>query len=114
MGDPIMNVVKITEPEMEVMKAITESVVEKTVNKLRGDIREEIERGFKNYFGDMTPAQHAVQHSRLDKFLNLTDKLTQNFWGQLFGGLIRWAGGLFLIGYFVWSQKNGTPLPVSQ
>ena len=80
---------------MEVMKALTKSIVEDTVRQLREEIRheirEEIRREFKSHFGDMTPSEHAVQHSRLDKFLNLTDHLTQNFWGQLIGGVVKWA-----------------------
>ena len=102
----------ITPSQMEVMKALTKSIVEDTVRQLREEIRheirEEIRREFKSHFGDMTPSEHAVQHSRLDKFLNLTDHLTQNFWGQLIGGVVKWAAGLFLVGYFVWSQKGAT------
>lgn len=104
------SLMEITPAQMELMKAFTKSVAADTVHHLRDEIkheiREEIRREFNAHFGDMTPAQHAVQHSRLDKFLNLTDHLTKNFWGQLFGGLVKWAVGLFLIGYFVWSQKG--------
>lgn len=102
--------IQINQAELELMKALAKTVAEETVRELREDIRHEIQseirREFKSHFGDLTPTQHSFQHSRLDKFLNLTDKLTQNFWGALIGGIVKWAVGLFLIGYFVWSQKG--------
>ena len=81
--------------------------------RLKEEIIEEVKAEIKSYHGDMTPTQHAVQHSRMDRFLNWTDKMNQNFWGQLIAGFVRWLMIVFLIGYFVWtngaSKVSGAP-----
>ncbi len=49
----------------------------------------EVNDQLRTYFGDMTPAQHSIQHSNLDKLLNRLDTISSGFFGALFPRLPR-------------------------
>ncbi len=97
--------------DVELMKALAKSVAEETVKELRDEIRKDIKdivsTEVKTAFGEMSPFEHALQHSRFNKFLDWTDKISENFWGGIVSGIVRYVGGLFLLGYFVWHQTGG-------
>jgi ubiquinone biosynthesis protein UbiJ len=78
------------------------------VGTLKTELGTQIGSEFRHYFGDMTAAKHANEHSRLESLLNRIDKLSDNFWGKVIGEVVKWAVGIFLIGYFVWTQKGGS------
>lgn len=94
---------------LELMKILARSVAEEVVKELkeeiRAEIREEIRREFKNHFGDLSPAQHAIQHSRFESFLQKVDGLSTNIWGSVVSTGVKWVLGLVAVGYFVWMNK---------
>lgn len=91
--------------DKETVELIAKSAADEAVSGLRrevlSDIRAEIENSFKSHFGDMSAFDHANQHSRIDKLLNSLDKISDNFWGQIVTGVIKWALAIFVVGYFV-------------
>lgn len=91
--------------DKETIALISKSAAEEAVAELRrevlSDIKTEIENSFKAHFGDMSAFDHASQHSRIDKLLNSLDKISDNFWGQLVTGIIKWALAIFVVGYFM-------------
>ena len=59
----------VTPEQVERIAAIVaREVVGKLSKELRDDIGQEVNDQLRTYFGDMTPAQHSIQHSNLDKF----------------------------------------------
>lgn len=101
----------LTPTDVELMKALAQTVAEETVKKLREEIRQGIKdtvaTEVKQAFGEMSPIEHAIQHRRFNDFLNWTDNISKTFWGGLIGGFAKWVGGIFLLGYFVWHQTGG-------
>jgi hypothetical protein len=91
--------------DKETVALISKLAAEDAVAELRkevlSDIKAEIENSFKLHFGDMSAFSHANQHSRIDKLLNSLDKVSDNFWGQIVTGVIKWALAIFVVGYFV-------------
>ena len=100
---------------MKVMKELAEAAAKSAATEIASTVRQEmrdesqklrdelvitIKEEIKSYHGDMTPTEHAIQHNRMDRLLNWTDKLSQNFWGQLLTGVVKWVVIIFLIGYF--------------
>ena len=93
----------------EAAKAAATSISHEVRNEMREEaakLREElltaVKEEIQSYHGDMTPTEHAIQHARIDKFLGWTEKMSQNFWGSLMSGLIKFAVTMFLLGYFIW------------
>ncbi|CAB4122169.1 hypothetical protein UFOVP26_106 [uncultured Caudovirales phage] len=91
--------------DKETIALISKQAAEDAVSELRkdvlNDIKAEIENSFKQHFGDMSAFDHASQHSRIDKLLNSLDKISDNFWGQIVTGVIKWALAIFVVGYFM-------------
>ncbi|MGU4663579.1 hypothetical protein MAY55_23145, partial [Escherichia coli] len=59
-----------TEQVERIAAIVAREVVGKLGKELREEIGQEVNDQLKTYFGDMTPAQHSIQHSNLDKLLN--------------------------------------------
>ena len=75
----------VTPEQVERIAAIVaREVVGKLGKELREEIGQEVNDQLKTYFGDMTPSQHSIQHSNLDKLLNRLDAISSGF----FGGII--------------------------
>lgn len=102
--------------DLEIVKEIAEAAAvaaaNRVVHKLREDVRAEhaemradlmdtVRREISSYHGDMTASEHAIQHSRIDRYLAWLDRLSQNFWGSLAAAFLKVIVGLFLLGYFV-------------
>ena len=94
--------------DMELMKALAESIAAQTVKELgkelKQEIRGEIQKEFQRYFGDITPTQHAVQHSRIDKLLNILDRTTSNFLTRIIGNLLVYGVILVVLGHAYWDK----------
>ena len=96
--------------DMEILRLLAQSVAEETVHKLREDVREDIRNELHaqikteiaRYFGETSPSQHVLQHSRMERFLAKLDSLSDNFWGTIVKGVVNWGLTLFLLGYLVW------------
>ncbi|EJU9818098.1 hypothetical protein N5N03_004245, partial [Escherichia coli] len=59
-----------TEQVERIASIVAREVVGKLGKEIREEIGQEVNDQLKTYFGDMTPAQHSIQHSNLDKLLN--------------------------------------------
>ncbi|MDE2465573.1 MAG: hypothetical protein KGO02_17940 [Alphaproteobacteria bacterium] len=94
---------------LELMKMLAKTVAEETVREMldqvQGQISEQIDRQFKTYFGDMSASKHAIEHSRIEKLLDRMDKISDNFWGQVVGTIIKWGLGIFVAGSLLWHSK---------
>lgn len=74
----------VTPEQVERIAAIVaREVVGKLGKELREEIGQEVNDQLKTYFGDMTPAQHSIQHSNLDKLLNRLDSISSGFLAAL-------------------------------
>ena len=70
----------VTPEQVERIAAIVaREVVGKLSKELRDDIGQEVNDQLRTYFGDMTPAQHSIQHSNLDKLLNFKRVLWRHY-----------------------------------
>ncbi|MDC9582361.1 hypothetical protein PSI15_12440 [Xenorhabdus sp. PR6a] len=74
---------------------------------LKDKVGEEVERHLKAYFGDMTAAQHSIQHANLEKLLVRLDNLSSGF----YGGILSKIGSIVVValifGLAAWGLKNG-------
>lgn len=84
-----------------IAKAAADEAVSSFKKEVLADIKSEIENSFKAHFGDMSPFDHANQHSRIDKLLNSLDKISDNFWGQLITGVVKWVFAILVVAYFM-------------
>lgn len=107
--------------DVKVMKQIAESAAEAAVRKVTAELRKEFKADMETlrreivaavreenraYHGDLTPSQHAIQHDRINKFLEWMESMNKNFWGQIIAGLVKWVFVIFLIGYFMWNSAG--------
>lgn len=95
--------------DKETVELIAKAAADEAVKGLRTeiitDIRSEIESNFKAHFGSMSSFDHATQHTRIDKLLGSLDKLSDNFWGQMVAGIVKWSLAIFVAHYFLTNNK---------
>lgn len=110
-------------PDMETIKLVAQSaakeVAEEIGRQLREDLRigfdyvekrmvERIDTQFQLRFGDMKPAEHLVQHSRLQHILDNIDSTRKKIWQTVAGELSKAAViALLAWGAFMWHGKGG-------
>lgn len=102
--------------DLQIVKEIAEAAAIATANRvahnlredvraehaeMRADLMETIRKEISTYHGDMTASEHAIQHSRIDRYLAWMDRLSQNFWGGIAAAFLKVVVGLFLLGYFI-------------
>lgn len=107
--------------DIKVMKELVTLAAEATARKVSAEIKAELKTDMAAYkadiikavreenhayHGDMTPAQHAISHDRMNKFLEWMENMNKSFWGQIVAGLVKWAFVVLLIGYFLWNQAG--------
>jgi hypothetical protein len=49
------------------------------LKSMRDDLKDHVSDEFKKHFGAMDPAQHVIQHNRLERFLKFTDNAQGGF-----------------------------------
>ncbi|CDL80962.1 hypothetical protein [Xenorhabdus szentirmaii] len=95
----------------EIIDRIARVVAKEIATDLREELKdkvgEEVERHLKAYFGDMTAAQHSIQHANLEKLLVRLDNLSSGF----YGGILSKIGSIVVValifGLAAWGLKNG-------
>ncbi|HDS5425624.1 hypothetical protein [Escherichia coli] len=98
----------VTPEQMERIAAIVaREVVGKLSKELRDDIGQEVNDQLRTYFGDMTPAQHSIQHSNLDKLLNRLDTISSGFFGGIISKITSFLITVLLLGLAAYGVKNG-------
>ncbi|MER3670619.1 hypothetical protein J8791_27280 [Klebsiella pneumoniae] len=86
---------------------VAREVVGKLSKELRDDIGQEVNDQLRTYFGDMTPAQHSIQHSNLDKLLNRLDTISSGFFGGIISKITSFLITVLLLGLAAYGVKNG-------
>ncbi len=90
----------VTPEQVERIAAIVaREVVGKLGKELREEIGQEVNDQLKTYFGDMTPAQHSIQHSNLDKLLNRLDTISSGFFGGIISKITSFLITALLLGF---------------
>lgn len=100
--------------EHETIKLIAESAAQEVgrnlstqisgdLSRIEARLKESISHEFERHFGEMQPSEHIVQHSRLSQFLDWADETKSSFWKSLVAGVVKWALGIFLFGWFVYT-----------
>ncbi|GAA0353239.1 hypothetical protein L9H26_19245 [Morganella psychrotolerans] len=99
----------------EVTPEVIDRIAKTAAREIAADLREslqdkvgeEVERHLKAYFGDMTAAQHSIQHANLEKLLVRLDNLSSGF----YGGILSKIGSIVVValifGLAAWGLKNG-------
>ncbi|MFW8505851.1 hypothetical protein ACOIBK_28260, partial [Klebsiella pneumoniae] len=89
----------VTPEQVERIAAIVaREVVGKLSKELRDDIGQEVNDQLRTYFGDMTPAQHSIQHFNLDKLLNRLDTISSGFFGGIISKITSFLITVLLLG----------------
>jgi hypothetical protein len=90
----------LTPEQQESMKVIAKEAAREAVEQLshklserdaelRESIVTDVRKELATYFGDQSPAQHMIQHDRIDKFLSWMDGMGKNFWSGLVSNVLR-------------------------
>jgi hypothetical protein len=93
----------------EVAKATVEEMglkLRERDDALRDSIVKDVRKELESYFGDQSPAEHMIQHARMDKFLAWLDGMGKNFWSGLLSNLLR-AVVTGAAAVFVYSRVKG-------
>ncbi|QPG08061.1 hypothetical protein IUJ34_27040 (plasmid) [Klebsiella pneumoniae subsp. pneumoniae] len=97
----------VTPEQVERIAAI---VAREVVGKLSKELRDDIggvNDQLRTYFGDMTPAQHSIQHSNPDKLLNRLDTISSGFFGGIISKITSFLITVLLLGLAAYGVKNG-------
>lgn len=98
----------VTPEQVERIAAIVaREVVGKLGRELHEEIGLEVSAQLRTYFGDMTPAQHSIQHSNLDKLLNRLDHISSGFFGGVVSKIASFLITALLLGLAAYGVKNG-------
>ncbi|WBM73008.1 hypothetical protein OH773_21845 (plasmid) [Buttiauxella sp. WJP83] len=98
----------VTPEQVERIAAIVaREVVGKLGKELREEIGLEVNDQLKTYFGDMTPSQHSIQHSHLDKLLNRLDAISSGIFDGIVSKITSLIITALLLGMAVYGVKNG-------
>jgi predicted transcriptional regulator len=62
-----------------------------------------IQREIRAYHGDMTASQHVLSHARMDRLVDIVDRISSNAWGTLLSGLVKGSVIVFLAAYFIYN-----------
>ncbi len=96
-------------PEMveRIAKIVAKEVAANISDDLKDKVGEEVERHLKSYFGDMTAAQHSIQHANLEKLLIRLDSLSSGFYGGIISKIASMMVAALILGLAAWGLKNG-------
>lgn len=80
------------EAAREAVEQLSQKLQERDT-ELRADIKEDaraaVKAELKAWFGDQSPAEHMIQHARIDKFLTWMDGMGKSFWSGLISNILR-------------------------
>lgn len=95
----------------EMVERIAKVVVKEMSGSFRStiadDVGKEVSKQLQSYFGDMTAAQHSIQHSNLDKLLNRLDYISSGFVGGIVSKVTSFLITALLLGLAAYGVKNG-------
>ncbi|MDE9494533.1 hypothetical protein KKJ09_13285 [Xenorhabdus bovienii] len=99
---------KVT-PEMveRIAKIVAQEVAASLRDDLKDKIGEEVDRHLKAYFGDMTAAQHSIQHANIEKLLVRLDNISSGFYGGIISKVASMLAAALILGLAAWGLKNG-------
>lgn len=92
---------------MEVIVLAAKAAAREVVDQMRPILLADIEAKFQQRFGDMTAAQHITSHTRLDKFFDRIDKLSEGFWSGIAASIAKGVGLLCLGGLIAYFGFKG-------
>lgn len=87
-------------------RIIAKEVVDDLKAEVRAEVRDEIRKEMRAYFGDMTPTQHAVEHSHLSRMLGRLDKAAGSFLGGVASKIGVALVAILLIGVVAWGKQQ--------
>lgn len=98
---------------------IAELIATKVSHDLQGQMKIEIENAIKNnnvvlmekwqqYFGDMTPTQHTIQHNAMNRLLDRLDNFSHTFFTSIISKVAGWVITAIIFGFVIYSAKNGS------
>ncbi|MEO9387037.1 MULTISPECIES: hypothetical protein [Chromobacterium] len=88
-------------------RIIAREMIDEVKESIKAEVREEIRKEFKAHFGDMTPTQHAIDHSQLTRMLNNLDRMSGSFWGGVLSKIIAGLAALAVLGLIALKTKGG-------
>ena len=99
----------------EVTPEVIDRIAKMAAREIAADLREslqdnageKVERHLKAYFGDMTAAQHSIQHANLEKLLVRLDNLSSGFYGGILSKIGSAVVVALIFGLAAWGLKNG-------
>lgn len=101
------------EKELSTMKALAESMARTSATEIGASLREDMRKSFTDLedrltkhidtemdrrFGAIDPAQHVIQHDRLERMLKWVESMQGTFWKAVMGMLIKVAF-FFILAY---------------
>ncbi len=100
--------------DMDTIKIIAQASAEAAAKTVSKELRDEMRDGFDDlerrmtkrldtYFGDELPGDHIVQHDRMERMLNLMDRLSETIFSNILKNLV-W--GLIVMGILGWLAYN--------
>lgn len=104
--------------DMETAKLIASGAAEQAAKavaqELRADIRadmegleERITQKLDNYFGKLDASDHVIQHDRIERLLNLFDRMGENVVSSILKNVIWGLLVLGIVGYLGWQHFVG-------
>lgn len=81
--------------------------LKKHVREVIAEHEKRMEHKIKDYFGKHSPEEHLVQHARIDRFLNLMDRVGDNFLGALIRNVMTATLFLLVVGWLAWNKFKG-------
>ncbi|WMJ67191.1 hypothetical protein RBI80_29145 (plasmid) [Klebsiella variicola] len=105
----------VTPEQVERIAAIVaREVVGKLSKELRDDIGQEVNDQLRTYFGDMTPAQHSIQHLQPGQTLNRLDTISSGFFGGIISKITSFLITVLLLGLAAYGVKKWTAITGEQ
>lgn len=97
---------------------IADLIAAKVSHELQSQMKIEIETAIKNnntvqnekmqqWFGDMTPSQHAIQHNNLNRLLDRLDNFSHTFFTSMISKVAGWLITIVIVGFIVYAFRNG-------
>ncbi|OCQ54131.1 hypothetical protein Ppb6_00681 [Photorhabdus australis subsp. thailandensis] len=95
----------------EMVEHIAKIVAREVVTNLKGDLTDkigaEVANQLKSYFGDMTAAQHSIQHANLEKLLTRLESISSGFFDGIISKITSILTVALILGIAAWGMKNG-------
>lgn len=97
---------------------IADLIAAKVSHELQGQMKIEIETAIKNnntvqnekmqqWFGDMTPTQHTIQHNTMNRLLDRLDNFSHTFFTSIISKVAGWLITLVIVGFVLYTMRSG-------